>query len=113
MKAQSFPDEKECFQKILVFCLAGIGDTLMCTPTLRILRQALPSAKIDVLVMHEGSKNILECSPDVDHVIQWNFVKYGFFKSLKFCLKLRKKNYDVSLMSYPSNRYEYNMVSHL
>lgn len=107
----SFPDEKERFQKIIVFCLAGIGDTLMCTPTLGILKQEFPAAKIDVLVMHEGAKNILECSPDVNRVIQWNFMKHGFFKSLKFCLKLRQKKYDVSLMSYPSNRDEYNMVS--
>ena len=98
-------------KKILVLCIAGIGDTLMVTPALRILREKCPSAQIDVFVMYEGSKNLLECSPDINRVIHWNFIKQGFRKSLGFCFKLRKNNYDVSLTAYPSNRPEYNIIS--
>ena len=99
------------FNKFLVICLAGIGDTLLLTPALWILRQGFPLAQIDVLVMHEGAKNLLDCSPDVNRVIHWNFMQQGVKKSLKFCIRLRRNNYDVSLMAYPANRYEYNMVS--
>ena len=98
-------------KKIIVLCIAGIGDTLMVTPALRVLREECPSAQIDVLVMYEGSKNLLETSPDINRVIQWNFIKQGIQKSLEFCFKLRKNNYDVSLTAYPSNRPEYNIVS--
>lgn len=99
------------FKKILVLCLAGIGDAIMFTPTLRILRQAFPLAKIDALVMYEGTKSMLECSPDLDHIIHWNFMQQGKKRSALFCLKLRRNHYDLSLTAYPSNRYEYNMVT--
>lgn len=101
------------FKRILIICLAGIGDTLLFTPSIRILRQEFPFAWIDVLVMYEGSKNILENSPHLNRVVHWNFMQQGMNRSIVFCLKLRQNNYDVSLTSYPSNRYEYNMVSFL
>ena len=85
----------------------------MFTPTLRILRREFPLARIDVLVMYAGSKDILENSPDLNRVIHWNFMQQGKKRSIVFCLKLRQNNYDVSLTSYPSNRYEYNIVSFL
>ena len=99
------------FKKIIVLCLAGIGDTLMFTPTLKVLRQAFPFAKIDALVMYKGTKSLLESSPDLDRVIHWNFIQQGKKRSALFCLKLRRNLYDLSLTAYPSNRYEYNVVS--
>jgi len=37
--------------KILILALSGIGDALMFTPALKLLRQSLPSAQIDALIM--------------------------------------------------------------
>ncbi len=45
--------------KILVIALSGIGDALMFTPALKLLRKNLPNTEIDVLVMYKGSSGNL------------------------------------------------------
>ncbi|MCX8105469.1 MAG: glycosyltransferase family 9 protein [Ignavibacterium album] len=98
--------------KILVLALSGIGDALMFTPALKLLRQEFPSSQIDVMVMFSGAKEILENNSDLDNLIHFNFLKEGYFKSLKFIFSLRNK-YDVTINVYPSNRKEYNLISFL
>jgi len=96
--------------KILVIALSGIGDALMFTPALKLLRKYLPEAEIDALVMYRGAQEIYSSNPDLNKVIHFNFLEEGVFKSLKFLFQLRKK-YDASINVYPSNRKEYNLIS--
>jgi len=98
--------------KILVLALAGIGDALMFTPALKLLRQSLPSAQIDALVMFKGTKEIYETNPNFNKVIHFDFLKEGVLNSLKFVYGLRNK-YDTTINVYPSNRKEYNLVNFL
>ncbi|MFZ1519197.1 MAG: glycosyltransferase family 9 protein [Ignavibacteriaceae bacterium] len=98
--------------KILILALSGIGDALMFTPALKLLRQALPASEIDALVMFKGTKEIYEANPNFNKVIYFDFLKEGAFNSLKFVLSLRKK-YDATINVYPSNRKEYNVISFL
>ena len=98
--------------KILVLALSGIGDALMFTPALKLLRQSLPSAQIDALVMFNGTKEIYETNPNFNKVIHFDFLKEGAANSLKFVLGLRNK-YDATINVYPSNRKEYNLISFL
>jgi heptosyltransferase-2 len=96
--------------KILVIALSGIGDALMFTPALKLLRKYLPEAEIDALVMYRGAQEIYSSNPDLNKIIHFNFLEEGVFKSLKFLFQLRKK-YDASINVYPSNRKEYNLIS--
>lgn len=98
--------------KILVIALSGIGDALMFTPALKILKQEFPAAEVDVLVMFGGAKDIFLNNPDVNRLIHFNFLKEGIFNSLRFVFSLRKR-YDVTINVYPSNRKEYNAISFL
>lgn len=98
--------------KILVLALSGIGDALMFTPSIKLLKDKIPDAKIDALVMYSGVKDIYERLPYLNEVIYFDFLKEGAFASLKFVLSLRKK-YDVSINVYPSNRKEYNIINFL
>ncbi len=98
--------------KILILALSGIGDALMFTPALKLLRQSLPSAQIDALVMFRGTKEIYETNPNFNKVIHFDFLKEGTVNSLKFVLSLRKK-YDATINVYPSNRKEYNVINFL
>lgn len=98
--------------KILVIALSGIGDALMFTPALKLLRTNLPDSEIDALVMYKGAKEIFETNANLNKVIHFNFLEEGSFKSLIFLLQLRKK-YDASISVYPSNRKEYNLISFL
>jgi heptosyltransferase-2 len=98
--------------KILVIALSGIGDALMFTPALKLLKKNQPEAEIDALVMYRGAQEIYSSNPDLNKVIHFNFLEEGAFKSLKFLFQLRKK-YDASINVYPSNRKEYNIISFL
>ncbi len=96
--------------RILIFALSGIGDALMFSPTISLLRNNLPDAEIDLLCMFKGVKEIYEQNLKINRVIYFNFMKEGLLKSLFFLFKLRKK-YDVTFNVYPSNRKEYNIIS--
>lgn len=98
--------------KILILALSGIGDALMFTPALKLLRQSLPNAQIDALVMFKGTKEIYQSNLNFNKVIYFDFLKEGAKNSLRFVLTLRKK-YDATINVYPSNRKEYNLISYL
>jgi lipopolysaccharide heptosyltransferase II len=98
--------------KILILALSGIGDALMFTPALKLLKKELPDSTIDILVMIKSAGEIFERNPQVNNVIQFDFLKEGFLSSLRFVLTLRKK-YDTSINVYPSNRKEYNIINFL
>jgi len=98
--------------KILVLALSGIGDALMFTPALKLLKKNLPDAEIDALVMYKGAQEILASNKNLNSVVHFNFVEEGLLKSLKFLFKLRKK-YDASINVYPANRKEYNFINYL
>jgi len=98
--------------KILIIALSGIGDALMFSPALSVLRRNLPKAEIDLLCMINGVEEVYQLNSKVNKVIYFNFLKEGFLKSLIFVLKLRKK-YDITFSVYPANRKEYNIISFL
>ena len=98
--------------KILIIALSGIGDALMFTPALKLLREQLPDAQIDVLVMFKGAQDIFINNPNINNVYRFDFLREGSLKSLKYILSLRG-NYDTSINVYPSNRKEYNFINFL
>ena len=97
-------------KKILIIALSGLGDALMFTPALKLLRKHLPDAQIDALVMFKGVKDIYERNSNINNIHYFNFIDEGILASLKYLLKLRKK-YDYSINVYPSNRKEYNIFN--
>ncbi len=98
--------------KIIIIALSGIGDALMFTPALKLLRAQLPDAQIDALVMFKGAQDILIKNPNINDVYRFDFLLEGSVKSLKYILSLRG-NYDTSINVYPSNRKEYNIINFL
>ncbi len=99
--------------KIIVISLAGIGDTIMATPLLHELRNNFPEAEINVLVMWKGAEEILKNNPYVTKVIYFNMIKEGPIKTMDFCRKLRKENYDISINTFPQSKIEYRIISKL
>jgi lipopolysaccharide heptosyltransferase II len=98
--------------KILIIALSGIGDALMFSPALKLLRKELPDSTIDILVMINSAQSLYQRNPNINNVIFFDFLKEGFISSLKFLLSLRKK-YGASINVYPSNRKEYNIINFL
>jgi lipopolysaccharide heptosyltransferase II len=99
-------------KKILVIALSGIGDALMFTPALKLLKKSMSEAEIDVLIMFKGAKTILEENPNVNNIIYFDFLNRSTIASLKFIFSLRRK-YDASINVYPANRREYNLINFL
>ncbi|MCG3150047.1 MAG: Lipopolysaccharide core heptosyltransferase RfaQ [Verrucomicrobiae bacterium] len=98
-------------RRIVVFCLPGIGDAILFTPALTLLRQAYPSAHIAVITMFHGTAEILAANPDLDEVHHFDFFNSSAWASLRYLRQLRRDRYDLSLMCFPSNRFEYNCVN--
>lgn len=98
--------------KILISALSGIGDALMFTPSIKLIKQAYPNSEIHSLVMFRAVKDFYERISDIDKVWHFDFLSEGYIKSLKFVLSLRGK-FDVSINVYPSNRKEYNIINFL
>jgi heptosyltransferase-2 len=98
--------------KILINALSGIGDALMFTPALVKLREHLPDARIDVMVMLKGVKDFYEQLEEIDDVYYFDFINAGAVKSFQYVIGMRGK-YDASVNVYPSNRREYNGINFL
>lgn len=101
------------FQRILVFCLPGIGDALLFTPAFRAIKDALPDAHVTALVMFRGTAQILERNPHVDEIVHHDFVGASRWQTLRFVLGLRRRRFDVTILGYPANRFGYNAVAWL
>jgi lipopolysaccharide heptosyltransferase II len=99
--------------KILILCPVGIGDALMFTPALHLLRNRYADAQIDILTPLKGASEIFLDNPDVTTVHYHDFLGASKIESLKFVRTLRKNRYDVSINVYPQNRWEYNLITRL
>jgi heptosyltransferase-2 len=97
--------------RILAFCLPGIGDTLFAVPALRAIKAAWPGSHITALTMFRGAAAVLRQFSFIDEVVNHDFMHSGVFSSLKFTLGLRRGNYGVAFLPYPSNRLEYNALA--
>tara|TARA_Y100000310_G_scaffold336995_1_gene422951 strand:+ start:10480 stop:11535 length:1056 start_codon:yes stop_codon:yes gene_type:complete len=100
-------------KKILLLLLGGIGDSLLFTPTISALRKIYPEAKITALARDKPVKAMLERNKQVDEILHYPFLQAGYIKSLLYVLKLRKEKYDLSILAYPANRMQHNIISFL
>ena len=99
--------------KILINALSGIGDAIMFFPALKLLKQYLPDAEIDMLAMFSQVRDIYSPSPLLNNIHHIDFLHQSKFRSLKEVLALRKHKYDYSINVYPSNRWEYNVLDRM
>ena len=100
-------------RRILVLCLGGIGDTVLAFAALRDLRRACPDDHITALAMWTQSRDLLLDLGIFDEVLQHNFQTDRLWKSAWRAVKLWFKRFDVSLIAFPANRFEYNLLSWL
>lgn len=89
-------------KRILVISGQGMGDLLLFTPALHLLRENFPGAKISVLIT-EKSKDIILGNPNVDEPVLFDYQKrldplYAIF----FIFSIRRKKFDLSICAYPS-----------
>jgi heptosyltransferase-2 len=98
--------------RIIILALSGIGDALMFTPALALLRKHRPEIPVDALVMYRGVEDIYRRSGLFDNIYYFDFLAEGALRSLRFVLAHRGR-YSHSISVYPSNRAEYNIINFL
>ena len=98
--------------RVGIIPLYGIGDVLMTTPALRVLKENYPDWEITYLAMFRSTYQALLGNPDVDHLIYFPFLKQGKVESLRYILSMRGK-FDITINFFPSNRSEYNILAYL
>lgn len=96
--------------KILINALSGIGDAIMFSPALALLKKHLPGSEIDMLVMFKQVKELYSRNPAVNNIYYFDLMNQSKMRSFKDIKGLRKNRYDASINVYPSNRREYNGV---
>ena len=99
--------------KILINALSGIGDALMFSPALSVLKKHLPDAQTEMMVMFKAVRDIYLNNPNISKIHFIDFLNQPRWKSLRHVINLRKNRYDASLNVYPSNRKEYNIINFL
>lgn len=96
---------------IIISPLYGIGDVLMTTPALKILKERL-NPHITCLSMFRSTYEVLRYNPHIDSLVYFPFLEERKPELLKFMLSLRGR-FDCSINFYPSNRRQYNMLAYI
>jgi heptosyltransferase II len=99
--------------KILINALSGNGDALMFSPTLKILKERIPDAQIDMIAMYKSVEEMYSESPYLTNIYFIDFLHQSKIKSLKEIRFIRKNKYDILINTYPANRLEYNVLGFL
>ncbi len=63
--------KKNAISKILVIRLSSMGDVVLTTPFIRVLRKSFPNAKIDFL-LNSAFSEIYKFNPNIDNLISYN-----------------------------------------
>jgi len=71
-------------KKILIIHFGGIGDVLMSTPAIRLLRKCYPNSKINYIVSDRTAINILKRNPDINEFQFFQQNKDGNIKNIFF-----------------------------
>ncbi len=100
-------------RRIVVFCLPGIGDAILFTPALASLRRAFPAAHITAVTMYRGSADLLRTNPNLDDVRCFDFFHASTRQSIGYVWQLRRERFDLSILGFPANRLEYNVLNAL
>ncbi len=88
-------------RRVLVIVTRRIGDVLLATPVIRSLKQAWPSATIDVLVF-SSTASVLSANPDITHIHAIP-ERPSLTQHIVFIAKIFKR-YDLALSLVPGDR---------
>ena len=92
-------------KRILVIRLDRIGDVVLSTPVLQVLRQQYPHAFIAMMV-RPACEEVVQGNPYLNEVILYE--KDGAHRSvmgtIRFARRLRRYEFDTALVLHPSNR---------
>lgn len=98
-------------EKILLMGFAGLGDTLLFTPALTLLREKMPEARITALLVTGSQREVLSTNPSVDEIVFAGKIWRNPIMFVRTLIGLRRKGFDAVLTVYPTSRIIYNLIS--
>jgi len=112
MKQKSIP--KDSIRRILILGSIGIGNLLLFSPCLRVIRKSFPHAHITMIVLKKAFVDLYEGDPALNEIIVADYaIQNTWWKRIQLIMTLRKKKFDVCFTTFPSNRIEYNLLPFL
>ena len=93
------PYQKDDIKSILLINITAIGDTLMCTPAIRVIREDFPGAHIAVLA-GSSARQVLKANPSIDEIIpNGDKVNLSYLVRLPWLIKrLRASRPDLAVV---------------
>lgn len=86
---------KEMTRKYLIIQTAYIGDVILATSLIQLLRKLEPTAEIDFL-LRKGNESLLQNSSDISNLYVWD--KKNKYRSMfKLIKQIRARNYDRTI----------------
>lgn len=82
--------------KVLIIQTAFIGDVILATSLVDLVKKTFPSAQIDFL-LRQGNQGLLQGHPRINNILIWNKKKGKYRNLISLALKARKEKYDYVL----------------
>jgi len=97
--------EKNNPVKILIILASGIGNSILFSPALMILKKEFPKSRIDLF-----TQNPLFIEPFKGS----NLINKIFcYQGIGTIFALRNQNYDISITAFPSNKWQFNLFAYV
>ncbi|MGO9610863.1 MAG: glycosyltransferase family 9 protein, partial [Verrucomicrobiia bacterium] len=95
----------------MIFCLSGLGDVIMASPSIAALAAEPERFRLTLLTMFGSVAEYLREQAFTEDVRFVDFLGSARAKVLRDVWRLRQERFDVSVLAYPHNRVEYNAVA--
>jgi heptosyltransferase-2 len=91
-------------KRILIIQTAYIGDVILCTPLVKVLRQTFPDAFISFLLIPE-TENVLKNNPHLNEVLVYDKrKKRGLGSFLQMVSRVKQGKFDLTVIPHRSMR---------
>jgi len=91
--------------------MIGMGDVLMTTPALELIKKHYPDSEITYCTMSNGARELLKNNPYIDKLVYYPFMGKNKIATLLNFIKEQSFRHSHCISFYPSNRLHYNVVS--
>ena len=100
-------------EKILITPLFGMGDTLMSTPALELLKTHRADTEVTYFTFNKTTHAAMLNNPHIDNLIYYPIKLIHFYRDIFYILNKLTGRFDTCINFYPSNRNAYNLFSAL
>lgn len=94
--------KSDTFKKILVIRLSSLGDVILTTPLLKILKQSFTEARIDYLIKKEYSE-VLKNNPNINNIIEADD-NINFAGLIELKKQIKESSYDLIIDAHNNLR---------